>query len=170
MTAVTRKVLIPVDQSEHSERAVHWFLKYGMMAGDHLTLFHVVETAGVFPAYSAGPLPLSSIEAVLKEKEKEVHDLKKKFETILASSKIKGEFVSSSHFAHAGEAICHVSKEKDIDYIIMGNRGMGVLRRTFLGSISDFVLHHVHLPVTIIPPKPKNGHKNHGDAESNATN
>ena len=34
----------------------------------------------------------------------------------------------------------------------MGSRGLNTLRRTFMGSVSDYVLHHVHVPVMIVPP------------------
>lgn len=37
--------------------------------------------------------------------------------------------------------------------VIMGNRGRGVVARTFLGSVSDHVLHHSSFPVMIIPFK-----------------
>lgn len=53
----------------------------------------------------------------------------------------------------AGEVICRIAKEKEADMIVMGSRGQGVLRRTFLGSVSDYVIHHCRLPVTVVPPK-----------------
>ncbi len=31
----------------------------------------------------------------------------------------------------------------------MGTRGMGTIRRTLLGSVSDYVVHHAHCPVTV---------------------
>ena len=31
----------------------------------------------------------------------------------------------------------------------MGTRGLGTVRRTILGSVSDYVLHHAHCPVCI---------------------
>ena len=43
--------MLPVDQSEHSERAVRWFLKYSFKPGDFLTLFHCVDTTAILPTY-----------------------------------------------------------------------------------------------------------------------
>lgn len=51
-----------------------------------------------------------------------------------------------------GEAICQTIKESEIDLVVMGSRGLGAIRRTFVGSVSDYVLHHSHVP-TIICPK-----------------
>lgn len=50
-----------------------------------------------------------------------------------------------------GESICHTVKEGEMDLVVMGSRGMGAIRRTFVGSVSDYVLHHSHVPVIICP-------------------
>ncbi|TNN18189.1 Universal stress protein [Schistosoma japonicum] len=46
-------------------------------------------------------------------------------------------------------------EDHNANLIIMRNKGLGVLRRNFLGSVSDYVLHHAHIPVVIVPPKTK---------------
>lgn len=50
-----------------------------------------------------------------------------------------------------GEAICHAAKEHHASMIVMGSRGQNAIRRTFVGSVSDYVLHHAHIPVTVVP-------------------
>ena len=56
-----------------------------------------------------------------------------------------------------GEVICHVADEENATFIICGTRGHGRLRRTFLGSISDYILHHAHVPVFVC--RHKDSHK-----------
>lgn len=34
--------------------------------------------------------------------------------------------------------------------LIIGNRGLGALKRTFLGSTSDYCIHHCHCPVLVV--------------------
>ena len=51
-----------------------------------------------------------------------------------------------------GHTICEIAKENNASTIVMGQRGLGAIRRTFLGSTSDYVLHHAHIPVAVIPP------------------
>lgn len=48
-----------------------------------------------------------------------------------------------------GEVIVRVAKEENASLIVTGTRGMGKIRRTFLGSISDFIIHHSHVPVLV---------------------
>lgn len=51
----------------------------------------------------------------------------------------------------AGVGICKAAKQHGVTLIVMGTRGLGSVRRTVLGSVSDYVLHHSHIPVAIVP-------------------
>ncbi len=48
-----------------------------------------------------------------------------------------------------GSVITRAAEEEDAGMIIMGTRGMGTVRRTILGSVSDYVVHHSHCPVVV---------------------
>ena len=50
-----------------------------------------------------------------------------------------------------GEAICKVAAEKKAIMIVVGSRGLGTIRRTLLGSVSTYVVHHADIAVTVIP-------------------
>ncbi|KAH3880609.1 hypothetical protein DPMN_004528 [Dreissena polymorpha] len=54
-----------------------------------------------------------------------------------------------------GEVVCRIAKEEGASIIVTGTRGMGKLRRTFLGSISDYIIHHSHVPVLVCRHKDK---------------
>ncbi|MDY6862659.1 MAG: universal stress protein, partial [Thermodesulfobacteriota bacterium] len=47
------------------------------------------------------------------------------------------------------EILDYAESEK-FDYIIIGTRGIGGLKRMFLGSIADKVIRHAHCPVIVI--------------------
>ena len=57
-----------------------------------------------------------------------------------------------------GEGIISVAEAENADLIVMGTRGLDVVRRTLLGSVSDYVVRHAHVPV-LICPGPHKGEK-----------
>lgn len=48
-----------------------------------------------------------------------------------------------------GEVVVSRSRELMADLIVMGSRGHGALGRALTGSVSDYVLHHAHVPVFV---------------------
>jgi len=52
-------------------------------------------------------------------------------------------------YGKPGEAIVDAAKNENAAVVIMGTRGMGTLRRTVMGSVSDYVVHHAHIPVIV---------------------
>jgi len=52
---------------------------------------------------------------------------------------------------HAPEEILNAANEQGCDVIVLGTHGKGFLAHTFLGSVSNAVLHRTRKPVFIIP-------------------
>jgi len=48
-----------------------------------------------------------------------------------------------------GEVICSVAQREAVETIVVGTRGLGVMRRTIMGSVSDYLVHHAHCPVSV---------------------
>ena len=48
-----------------------------------------------------------------------------------------------------GHGIVKKAQELDVGLVVMGTRGRGLIRRTILGSVSDYVLHHSSIPVLV---------------------
>jgi nucleotide-binding universal stress UspA family protein len=59
-----------------------------------------------------------------------------------------------------------VAKEEKADMIIIGARGLGTVRRTVLGSVSDYIVHHSPIPVTVVPPEAWRHHYPHQHSSS----
>lgn len=53
------------------------------------------------------------------------------------------------HTSNPGEGIVKSATELDAALIVTGTRGLGNIRRTLIGSTSDYILHHAHAPVMI---------------------
>ena len=46
-----------------------------------------------------------------------------------------------------GHVLVQAAQDEKATMIVMGTRGMDTVRRTILGSVSDYVVHHAHCPV-----------------------
>ena len=51
-----------------------------------------------------------------------------------------------------GEAVVRLADKHRVDLIVLGSRGLNALKRTFLGSVSGYIIHHSNIPVTVVPP------------------
>lgn len=60
-----------------------------------------------------------------------------------------------------GEMVISTAKKEHADVIICGCRGLGKLRRTFTGTVSDYIVHHSHVPVVVCR------HPSHKDEKQN---
>ena len=50
----------------------------------------------------------------------------------------------------SGEVIAHFVKEKEIQQVVMGTRGLGSVANMLLGSVANKVLHLVNVPVLLV--------------------
>ena len=152
-----RTVILPVDASEHSERAFSYYVKNFHRESDTLVLIHIVEPVATVSTYGlAGQTPafIDEMTRELAKAEEHGKELGKKYIQMCKAYSIKFRFLLHVG-CKAGEHILHYVKEHHVDLIVMGSRGMGKIRRTFLGSVSDHVLHHAHIPMCIVPPPNK---------------
>ncbi len=60
-----------------------------------------------------------------------------------------------------GHAIVKVAREENADLIVTRCRGLGTIRRTLLGSVSDYVVHHSDVPVIVCRHKDHPGQHEH---------
>ena len=60
---------------------------------------------------------------------------------------LAGKFRTGS--GKPGEVICSIAEEEKASLIVCGTRGQGTIRRTLLGSVSDYIIHHSHVPVLV---------------------
>lgn len=56
-------------------------------------------------------------------------------------------------YGNPASRICRIANEWHADVIIIGHRGRSGLEEFFLGSVSNYVLHHAHCSVLIVQPK-----------------
>nr|XP_039272217.1 universal stress protein Sll1388-like [Styela clava] len=159
MTGTTNskfRVVICVDDSEHSERAFEFYVKHINKPENHIILMHVAEIGSPDMPF-IGPGAAFAIATLMEQQFAEskirVNEIKRHFEVKCDQLKLKHVFVALAQSSCAvGESIVGCARKKEANFFVMGSRGRGTLRRTFLGSVSDYVLHHSHLPTLICPP------------------
>ncbi|CAH8290359.1 unnamed protein product [Schistosoma turkestanicum] len=150
-----RRVLLPIDGSEHSKRAVNWYLTEFSRPDDFAYFFHAVEPhyskSNAIESHDHGKELTTNLDKNLKMYAELGKILGEKLHEDLKNSHIQMEYIIQIG-NKPGELIVNAAKQRSIDVILIGNRGLGALRRTFLGSVSDYVLHHCNIPFVIIPP------------------
>lgn len=148
-----RIILIANDGSQHSENAIDYYLQNIHIDGNHIVIQQVVDLPELEPdmlrARDLGVSPHRLHDMWVQSKNDAVK-LKAKVENHLTSRGI----TSNVRFRlddglKPGQVICQVAQEEGASMIVMGTRGMGKIRRSLVGSVSDFVIHHAHCPVVV---------------------
>jgi nucleotide-binding universal stress UspA family protein len=100
--------------------------------------------------------------AALKER---TIKLEEKFADLMRKHNVTGR-IQAVLCARPGELIVDLAEKEHCTMIIIGSRGLGMLRRTIMGSVSDYVLHHAHCPVVICTHQHQDKHQEkHQDKE-----
>ena len=151
-----RMFIVPVDPSKHSERAFDWYLKNIYKPGDKVGIVHIHET----PTFNHDAFGVwgkfyekDEYKQALHKSMEDSKLLVGKFEKKAASAGVNHETILRLNEHGAGHTICDIASNKKADGIIMGSRGLNLLRRTLLGSVSSYVLNHADTTVTITPPE-----------------
>lgn len=152
-----RQVLLPVDKSESSRRAMTWYMANIFRPSDVIHLLHVCEpsyAANNFSLTTIGQSKTNEINAMLQEHIELSNTLSHDFLSKLEDKGVSGDFTLTVG-TKPGETIVNHARDMNADLIVMGNRGVSTFKRTFVGSVSDYVLHHTAVPLTVVP-NPRN--------------
>lgn len=49
-----------------------------------------------------------------------------------------------------GEMVCEAAKQKNVDFLVVGRRGLGTLKRLLLGSVSRYILENATCDVIVV--------------------
>jgi nucleotide-binding universal stress UspA family protein len=70
---------------------------------------------------------------------------------------LEAEPVAIADEVNVAETLVHLASERGAEALVLGSRQLSGLRARLLGSTSNAVLRHAHLPVLIVPPDSKKG-------------
>uniref|UniRef100_A0A803L9V6 UspA domain-containing protein n=1 Tax=Chenopodium quinoa TaxID=63459 RepID=A0A803L9V6_CHEQI len=122
-------MIVGIDESDESFYALEWTLDHFFAPYAPIFPFNVLLVYAKPPATSA--IGLTGPGAT------EVHDV--------AVKVVEGD---------ARNVLCEAVEKNNAAMLVVGNHGYGVIKRAFLGSVSDYCARHAHCSVMIIK-KPK---------------
>lgn len=152
-----RKILVPVDGSENSKKALAHAVGLAREFESEIILIHAYSGAVplIAPATDALTLPTvpSPTAATVATKLRE--DAQKMGEKILADAQltVKENGISAKAVLREGDAvgkIVAVAESEEIDLIVIGHRGMSRFKEILLGSVSEGVVHKAPCAVMIV--------------------
>jgi nucleotide-binding universal stress UspA family protein len=156
------KILVPLDGSEHSLRALEIAIQIAKKFEGKIALIHIYSVAAR-PLIMPEPTTLTPpgipvmtgaevarmVEAartaggnILADGEKRVKTQEVPVEKILQEGHVVDEIVKTV-------------KEGKFDLIVIGDRGISKMRELLLGSVTDGVIHHVSCPVLVVKLVPR---------------
>jgi len=146
------KILVPIDGSEHSDRALNYALDLAEKYSAEIKLLSVAQ-----PVVATGPMfltrpMLSPASTAIYVKEIEAAHEKMLAEAFKKAKETKSNINISKQLVNGRPAdkIVEIANEEKIDLIVMGSRGTGGIKEFFLGSVSDRVADETRCPVLLV--------------------
>jgi len=143
-----QNIVIALDASEQAEQAVKWYLYKVHRPGNKVVFVHCIELPEMDLQRARNSHMSPGVLATMwKEQEIKTRALEERMTSLLEERDVPGILRTAT--GKPGEVICRIAEEENAAMIITGTRGMGKVRRTILGSVSDFLVHHAHCPVVV---------------------
>ncbi|PON93201.1 Universal stress protein [Trema orientale] len=153
-----RRIGVAVDFSACSRKALKWTVDNVVRDGDHLILINVRPEGyyeeGEMQLWEATGSPLIPISEF-----SDVHTMKKYGvtpdpETLDIANTIAKQkdvvVVVKIYWGDPREKICEAIDNIPLSSLVIGNRGLGKLKRVILGSVSNYVVNNGSCPVTVV--------------------
>ncbi|KAK6176769.1 hypothetical protein SNE40_015004 [Patella caerulea] len=148
-----RKVVVAIDGSKHAQNALDWYIKQVYRPTDEVILVYIPELSDLLQASrwenTVYMFDRTVVQSLLDSEQARIQKELTGFAELLQSYKVTGR-VRSIVASKAGEGILQGVEEEKAEFVVVGCRGLGKIRRTFMGSVSDFVVHHSPVPVFVV--------------------
>lgn len=156
-----KRILVAVDFSEGTGRLVHQAAELARQMGCTLSIVHVTSDAlqaayegaqfhDGFSEYAGGSFgDVEMARALCAEQYKREHQA-----LLNISDRMRKDGVDAQAMLMKGDAaelILEKAKELDVDMIMMGSHGHGLLRKMLVGSVTEAVLRKASCGVLIMP-------------------
>ena len=135
MSIFPTTILLATDGSRHAELARSAAVDLANLANSTDSELHLVTVAPGYPSYDVRSP--SVLELLRRQAEDTLNDQAKKVEQ--EGGKVAGKHLRIAE-RYRAQKIVQVAEDIEAGLIVMGNRGLGGIRRALIGSISDSVM------------------------------
>jgi nucleotide-binding universal stress UspA family protein len=145
-----KKVLVPTDFSDSARHAFTYGVSFALEYEAQLVLLHVVENLTVGYASDLFPVPMAEVFQEISGYAKA--------ELAKLSEEAKHKGVTVSELVVQGKPsaeIVRYASENEVDMIVLGAHGKGMLDQALFGSTTERVMRHAPCPVLTVPMKGK---------------
>jgi nucleotide-binding universal stress UspA family protein len=152
-------ILVAIDRSPASERVFTKALALAEVSQSTLILLSAIEidyaasylNPPIYPGSESITISEAAMKLYLERQESERAEGLAFLQDLVARAKAVDIIAEiSQHLGDPGRSICDVAKARSVDLIIVGRRGHRGLNELFLGSVSNYVLHHAPCSVLTI--------------------
>ncbi|MBP1757278.1 MAG: universal stress protein UspA [Firmicutes bacterium] len=145
-----KTILVPVDGSECSDRAIDQAIELVQFYQGKLVLLHVIddESFFIFSDYPSAPINFEAIEILRQRMQVAAAEILKRAKDRCAVLGDRVEIVSQE--GHPVDKIVEYANQDEIDMIVMGSHGRRGFRHSYLGSTTHKVAANTAKPLMII--------------------
>lgn len=139
-----RKVLVPVDFSDPSRKAVRYAKVFAQQFEASITLLHTVEPLTYPPDFAFVPLLPPDVE------EKRTQEIQNQLENLAKSVGADIQVNSVLRTGRPWQEIVRFAKEDDTDLLVISTHGYTGLKHALLGSVAEKIVRHAPCPVLVV--------------------
>lgn len=149
------KILVPVDGSEHSLKALEVAVEFAKMKEAQIYVISVAAAIGGIEDHELLPHMLASQEEHVREfADQAIMTARER----MMKKQVDPDFSGTvTTMLSVPDAIIDFAQTEKIDLIIMGSRGLGASSIFKLGSIANQVVKHCHCSVYLVKPRALEG-------------
>ncbi|KAE9455122.1 hypothetical protein C3L33_12974, partial [Rhododendron williamsianum] len=153
-----RKVGVAVDFSPCSREALKWAVDNVVRQGDYLVLVAIRPEGNyeqgemqLWRTTGSPLIPLTELSDPNIMKKYGVHPDPESLDIVNTAARQKEIVVLLKiYWGDAREKICEAVDNVPLNCIVMGNRGLGKIKRAIMGSVSNYVVNNALCPVTVV--------------------
>ncbi len=142
-----KSILVPVDFSVASEKALAYAVPFARQFGAKLTLLHVVEPIATPDFAKSFPVALADDQVMA--------GCKRHLERVVSDLEIKPKLMEKVlvRRGRAFNEIADAARTLKVDLIIISTHGYTGLKHALLGSTAERVVRHAPCPVLVVRPR-----------------